>query len=91
MGVSIMMTPGPVGHNHGKQVSITPGFRSSAAKALRESFGEAPFTLVESDLDLLDTLARGASIYVMGDKENMWSQIADAIREHSAVTIVMEY
>ena len=91
MGVSILMTPGPIGRNHGKQVDITPGFRSAAASALRECFGEAPLTLVESDMSLLETLERGASVYVMRPEENMWRQIAEAIREHSAVTVVMEY
>jgi hypothetical protein len=91
VGVSILMTPGPVGRNHGKQLNITPGFRSAAATALRTYFGEAPFTIVEADLSTLEMLACGASVYVMEAKENMWAQIADAVREHSAVTIVMEY
>ena len=91
MGVSILMTPGPVGRNHGQQLDITPGFRSRAAAALRTHFGEAPFTVVEADLSTLDMLACGASIYVMDDKDNMWMQIAGAVREHSAVTIVTEY
>lgn len=88
MGVSILMTPGPIGRNHGKQVSITPVFRSRGAAALRETFGEAPICLVESDLPTLELLARGASVY---EADNMWKQIAEAVSEHSAVTIVMEY
>lgn len=91
MGVSILMTPGPIGRNHGKQVNIEPGFRSRAAAALRETFGEAPVCVVESDLPTLEVLARGASVYVLTPKDNMWEQIIEAVREHSAVTIVMEY
>jgi len=90
MGVSILMTPGPIGRNRGKQVNITPGLRSAAAGILRQCFGEAPFTLTGRDVDILRTMETGASIYA-GTNDNLWKTIADAIEEHDAVTIVTEY
>lgn len=91
MGVSIRMTPGPIGRNFGKQIDITPGRRSQAAAMLRARFGEAPFSLVQQhDFDLLRIMEAGASIYV-ADAENMWKQIADALMEYGVVTITLEY
>lgn len=91
MGVSIKMTPGPVGRNFGEQVSITPGWRSQAASILRSHFGEAPFTLVaDQDIGVIQLMYEGASVYA-ADKENMWSKIAEALREHGSVTITMDY
>ncbi len=91
MGVSISMTPGPIGRNFGKQMDIAPGWRSKAASVLREHFREAPFTLTaQQDLSLIRTLEDGASVYTP-DEENMWKQIGDALAEHGSITITMDY
>ena len=91
MGVSILMMPGPIGRNFGKQVNITPGLRSQAASVLREVWGEAPFTLVaDHDLDIVERLEAGASMYT-SDKENMWRTIRLALEDHGAISIIMQY
>lgn len=90
MGVSILLTPGPVGRNFGSQSNIAPGWRSQAAAVIRSTFGSSPLTLFENDVAELRQLAAGASVYV-ADSENMWKKIADAVEEHGAVTIVMQY
>lgn len=91
MGVSILMTPGIVGRNFGKQVDITPGWRSKAAEVLRDHWGDTPMQLLAShDLSTLQLLAAGASVY-SSDEANIWIKIAAALDEHNTVTIVLEY
>ena len=92
MGVAIMMTPGPAGRNFGKQINITPGWRSRAATIIRDRFGPSPCVIVDNcnDVELLRTLADGERLHV-SDAENFWKKVADAVEEHGAVTIVMEY
>lgn len=91
MGVSIMMSPGVPGRNFGKQVNITPGLRSDAAKILRHYWSESPITLtLTQDGDKLRAMADACTVHAL-DRENFWKQIADAVDEHGAVVITMEY
>jgi len=90
VGVSILMTPGPIGRNRGKQVDITPGWRSEAAARIRDEFGNPPLTLTTDDIGKLDLMGAGASVYTRNE-ENIWRLISAAIAEHGAVTIVCEY
>lgn len=90
MGVSLLMTPGPIGRNFGEQVNITPGCRSAGAEQLRTAFGDFPMTLTSNDRGTLEIMASGAAVYT-DSANNMWKLIAAAIAEHGAVTIVAEY
>lgn len=90
MGVSIKMTPGPIGRNFGDQVNITPGWRSEASSRIRAEFGDFPLTLTANDLPKLDVMGAGASVYAKNE-ENIWRIIASAVVEHGSVTITAEY
>ena len=90
MGVSIMMTPGPIGRNFGKQVDITPGLRSEASSRIRTEFGDFPITLTANDLLKLDLMGAGAAVYTKNE-ENIWRKIAAAVSEHGSITLTAEY
>lgn len=90
MGVSISMRPGSIMRSLGKERSITPGWRSQAAKVLREYFGDFPMEIHAEDLETLRRMESAASVYTR-DEENIWKIIADEIKDHSVVTLNAEY
>lgn len=89
MGVSISIRPGSVMRSKGEPVTITPGMRSRAASILTTMFGQSPFEIHKEDLPSLESMALGASLYVVD--ENMWQQIIDMVNEHDVVTMALEY
>lgn len=91
MGVAIMMIAGRIGQRLAEEVNITPGFRADAAKVLRHYWSESPIVLtLEADGDRLRAMADACTVHAL-DRENFWKQIADAVDEHGAVTITLEY
>ena len=90
MGVSISMRPGSIARSKGDLVSITPGWRSQAAKVMREHFGEFPLELHTDDISTLRKMEAGASLYTH-DPENFWKTLADAVCDNDVVTVVAEY
>lgn len=90
MGVSISMRPGSVMRSMGGIQDITPGWRSQAAKVLRDYFGDFPMEIHAADLELLRRMEAAASVYT-SDEENIWKKIADEICDYSVVTLTAEY
>ena len=90
MGVSLIMKV-RTGHRvYGHPVDITPGWRARCAQILRERFGEAPHRLDRENVNLIEVMAEGASVYT-SDEENVWLTIATAINTHGGVEIEAEY